>query len=67
MALNYYRNADGILLVYDITNKKTFERIKYWLEQIEENCVNAITIILLGNKIDLVRDDPQKRVFWRAL
>ena len=50
----YYKNADGCLLVYDITDKSTFDEIKgYYKEKIKENCKENIKIILLGNKTDL--------------
>ena len=50
----YYRGADGCLLVYDITNRNSFDEIKgYFCEQIEEKCKKDIKIILLGNKTDL--------------
>ena len=51
---SYYRKADAALLVYDISNKKSFEKIKnYYIEAINENCKKDIPIILLGNKADL--------------
>ena len=50
----YYINADGILLVYDITNSTSFENIKgYYYEQIKEKCKKNIKVIVLGNKTDL--------------
>ena len=50
----YYRGANGCLLVYDITNRNSFDEIKgYFCEQIEEKCKKDIKIILLGNKTDL--------------
>ena len=50
----YYQEADGCLLVYDITNRSSFDEIRdYFCEQIEENCKEDIKIILLGNKTDL--------------
>ena len=55
-ALNnqYYRNADGCLLVYDITNMDSFKEIKdYYLRQIKDQCKKNIKIVLLGNKTDL--------------
>lgn len=52
----YYRKAQGIVLVYDITNKKTFENCSDWLniiyENFDEEFKNIIPIILVGNKID---------------
>ena len=51
---SYYKDADGVLLVYDIANKKSFDRIKlYYVNKIKEKCKNGIPIILLGNKADL--------------
>ena len=53
----YYRKANGCLLVYDITNRSSFDEIKsYFCEQIEEKCKKHIKIILLGNKTDLEKD-----------
>ena len=49
----YYRQADCCLLVYDITNKKSFEECKYYSQQIKERCKENIKVILLGNKADL--------------
>ena len=50
----YYKKADGCLLVYDITKKQTFEEVKgYFYEQIQEKCKEDIKIIILGNKTDL--------------
>lgn len=36
---SYYRGAMGIMLVYDITNEKTFENIVKWLRNIDEVCI----------------------------
>ena len=50
----YYRKADAILLVYDISSKKSFIKLKeYFIPKIKEFCQNNIPIILLGNKTDL--------------
>ncbi len=41
------------MIVYDITDEKTFERVKNWVNSIEEKA-NADTVkILVGNKVDL--------------
>ena len=50
---SYYRNADCCLLVYDITNKKSFEECKYYIQQIKDRCKQNIKVIVLGNKTDL--------------
>jgi len=53
----YYKKADGCLLVYDITKRQTFEEIKnYFYEQMQEKCKKDIKVIFLGNKTDLEQD-----------
>ncbi len=59
IAANYYKNADGILFVYDITNKSTLT-FKYWLEQIKEKS-SIQSIILFGNKTDLENVEEEKK------
>ena len=49
---NFSRNADGIMLVFDLSNRTTYSHIKDWLNEIQSIDKN-IKIILIGNKIDL--------------
>ena len=49
----YYRGAMGIILVYDVTDTKTFENIKNWIRNIEENASADVEKILLGNKCEV--------------
>lgn len=49
----YYRGAMGIMLVYDVTNEKSFENIKNWIRNIEENASADVEKMLLGNKCEL--------------
>ena len=50
----YYKKADGILLVYDITNQDSFDEIKnYYSKQIKDRCKFGVKVLLLGNKTDL--------------
>ncbi|KAJ5070973.1 ras and ef-hand domain-containing protein [Anaeramoeba ignava] len=51
----YYRNADGIMVVYDITNKDTFDQIKLWFQEIKKNAPENVVNILVGNKTDLAQ------------
>ena len=53
LSLNLFKNTDGILLIYDVTEKKTFDAIPQWIEDIEENEGSNFPIILVGNKCDL--------------
>mmetsp|Transcript_11673 Transcript_11673/g.29973 ORF Transcript_11673/g.29973 Transcript_11673/m.29973 type:complete len:212 (+) Transcript_11673:82-717(+) len=49
----YYRGAMGILLVYDITNEKSFENIKTWIKNIEQHASADVEKMILGNKCDM--------------
>lgn len=50
---NYIRGAHGILLLYDITCKKSFENVVKWISQVKEMSLSTIQIIIIGNKCDL--------------
>lgn len=55
----YYKKAKAILLVYDITDMKSFESIQnYYSQSIKEICSKNIPIMLLGNKLD--RENERK-------
>eukprot|EP00992_Anisonema_acinus_P005449 TRINITY_DN1815_c0_g1_i1.p1 TRINITY_DN1815_c0_g1~~TRINITY_DN1815_c0_g1_i1.p1 ORF type:complete len:197 (-),score=31.19 TRINITY_DN1815_c0_g1_i1:22-612(-) len=48
----YYRGAHGIVLVYDVTNRNSFENVSYWMKHIEKYSSENVNCILVGNKID---------------
>lgn len=50
---SYYRGAMGIMLVYDITNAKTFDNISKWLRNIDEHANEDVEKMILGNKCDI--------------
>ena len=50
---NYYRITDGIILMYDVTNRESFEHLEFWIEDIKEKSKPNIPIYLIGNKTDL--------------
>ncbi|KAJ3306994.1 Ras- protein Rab-11B [Kappamyces sp. JEL0829] len=49
----YYRGAVGALLVYDISQQKTFESVERWLKELRDHADANIVIMLVGNKCDL--------------
>lgn len=50
----YYRKANAILLLYDITKKYSFDEINnYYSKEIRERCNKNIPVVLIGNKLDL--------------
>ncbi|XP_050304702.1 ras-related protein Rab-37-like [Anthonomus grandis grandis] len=48
----YYRDAHALLLLYDVTNKNSFDNIRAWLGEIKEYAQDDVAIMLLGNKAD---------------
>ena len=50
---SYYRNAAGALVVYDITNKNSFNNVIKWLEEAKVNGNREMVLALVGNKCDL--------------
>ena len=56
LADTYYKGAAGIILVYDVTDKNSFENMEYWLQKIRENADPDTQKIMLGNKVDLIND-----------
>ena len=49
---SYYRGVMGIVLVYDITSRESFNNIEYWMRNIEANADQNVNKILVGNKCD---------------
>ena len=52
----YYKGTHGALLVYDITNAESFEKVKYWLEDLRENGSGLERVVIVGNKSDISID-----------
>ena len=53
---SYYRGAQGIMLVYDITDLESFQNLNTWLIEIEKNASKNVYKILVGNKSDMEND-----------
>ncbi|CAF0732644.1 unnamed protein product [Didymodactylos carnosus] len=48
----YYRDAAGVLIVYDVTNGDTFSKVRRWTDEINKYCDETIAKVLVGNKDD---------------
>ena len=47
-----FKGAVGIILMYDITDKQTFNNVREWIKSIEEETSKKVILILVGNKVD---------------
>ncbi|XP_007935263.1 EF-hand calcium-binding domain-containing protein 4B [Orycteropus afer afer] len=48
----FFRKADGVIVMYDLTAKQSFLSVRQWLSSVEEAVGDCIPVLLLGNKID---------------
>ncbi len=50
----HLKDADGIILVFDLRNPKSYEEMSPWLEKIAKECQPQVKLMILGNKLDLI-------------
>ena len=56
LAKNYFRGGNGFILVYDITNKKSFGKLKGWINDAKEKIDKDYKMIVVGNKKDCEKE-----------
>ncbi|XP_060680017.1 ras-related protein Rab-10-like [Hemiscyllium ocellatum] len=61
LTTHYFQGSNGLMLVYDITNLKTFTNITYWIKDTNEYAGNNVGRILIGNKCDML---AARQVSW---
>ena len=52
----YYRDTNGILLIFDLCNRDTFLNLNNWLNEINEIAPKEVSIVIVGNKVDMKRE-----------
>ncbi|XP_036313064.1 EF-hand calcium-binding domain-containing protein 4B isoform X1 [Pipistrellus kuhlii] len=57
----FFRKADGVIVMYDLTAKQSFLSVRQWLSSVEEAVGDCIPVLLLGNKID---NEKEREVPW---
>ena len=50
---SYYREAAGVIVVFDLTNLQSYESLAQWIDDVEYYCSENKTVIVCGNKLDL--------------
>ena len=65
IAKSYFRDSQGIVLIYSISNINTFEHVQIWLDSIKESLSDwkrsGYIVMLLGNKLDIAEENEDKR------
>ncbi|XP_078076584.1 EF-hand calcium-binding domain-containing protein 4B-like [Mustelus asterias] len=56
----YFRKADGVLVVYDVTSETSFTAVRNWMTSVQEGMDERAAICLLGNKIDALDYEPRQ-------
>mmetsp|Transcript_7641 Transcript_7641/g.15209 ORF Transcript_7641/g.15209 Transcript_7641/m.15209 type:complete len:202 (+) Transcript_7641:492-1097(+) len=64
---SYFRGAQGILLVYDVTDRRSFESIRNWIAQIQQHADVHVNKILVGNKCDMTEEKAVSTAEGQAL
>jgi small GTP-binding protein len=59
---SYYKGAHGIMLVYDVSDPKSWDNIQYWVKNIRAHASESVQVVLVGNKVDLREDGNNKCV-----
>ena len=59
----FFQKAQGVIVVFDVTNKKTFDDLKFWIDSINSNVYDneSVPIVIFGNKIDLQKRAVTKK------
>lgn len=52
----YYRSSNGAVLVYDITDQDSFQKVKNWVKELRKMLGTDICLVIVGNKSDLEKD-----------
>ncbi|XP_052802874.1 ras and EF-hand domain-containing protein homolog isoform X2 [Mya arenaria] len=60
IAKSYFRRADGVLLLYDVTYERSFMSIREWMDSIEDGSIKKLPIMLCANKTDMRTEADQQ-------
>lgn len=52
----YYRSSNGAVLVYDITDEDSFQKVKCWVKELRKMLGTDISLVIVGNKSDLEKE-----------
>ncbi|XP_074533785.1 ras and EF-hand domain-containing protein isoform X2 [Halichoeres trimaculatus] len=61
IARSYFRKAHGVLLLYDVSSESSFLSVRGWVDQIEDSTEEKIPMCVIGNKVDLREQHPERK------
>ena len=50
---HYYRNTAAVIIVFDVTNRSSFENLQFWINETTVHTPGSIPTVLVGNKCDI--------------
>jgi small GTP-binding protein len=56
VAKNFFRNSDGVIIVFSLSEDTSLTGLEYWMNQIKDNLDSDVPKILLANKCDLTKE-----------
>ncbi|XP_067656176.1 EF-hand calcium-binding domain-containing protein 4B-like isoform X2 [Haliotis asinina] len=56
----YFRKADGVIVMYDVTSENSFINIRNWMNSVKEGVDEDVVIAVVGNKMDLTENDNKR-------
>ncbi|VDO86189.1 unnamed protein product [Heligmosomoides polygyrus] len=62
----YFRKADGVLLLFDVTSEQSFLNVRNWIDSVRSGVDESTVLALVGNKVDLFGDDSTRTTVYKA-
>uniref|UniRef100_A0A7I4YNA3 EF-hand domain-containing protein n=1 Tax=Haemonchus contortus TaxID=6289 RepID=A0A7I4YNA3_HAECO len=62
----YFRKADGVLLLFDVTSEQSFLNVRNWIESVRNGVEDSTVLALVGNKVDLFGSDSSRNTVYKA-
>ncbi|GMR47765.1 hypothetical protein PMAYCL1PPCAC_17960, partial [Pristionchus mayeri] len=61
----YFRKADGVVLMYDVTSEQSFLNVRNWIESVKQGVDESTVMCLVGNKVDLYANDQARTITYK--
>ena len=57
MTNSFFKDADGVIVIFDLTNHESFLNVRDWIASVHKCCGHELPLVMVGNKLDLARTD----------